>query len=262
MSYHLLIELQVLNGDKFLEKHLSEGPSNTRFTSRFCARVLIEAIDILIERNLICSLQKSPHVSILADECQDISTQKELFICGRWLVNGKPEEHFLTALHVRSTNAGTIAEALQSLQQKQLDLRKLFGQGYDGAATLAGEISGVYKEIQTSSAHAIYIQCSCHRLQLASIQAAASVKEIRMFWNHDQHLEVVLLFPKKAEALKGTQAVLGFPELKIVKPSDTRWLSPERCVKGICNELPPLCKPIHSYTSHLEMLSHMVYTPF
>ena len=69
------------------------------------------------------------------------------------------------------------------LQQKQLDLRKLIGQGYDGAATFAGKISGVHKQIQTSSAHAIYIHCSCHRLQLASLQVAASVKEIRMlFW--------------------------------------------------------------------------------
>ena len=88
------------------------------------------------------SLQESPYFSILTDECQDISTQEES-ICGRWLVNGKPEEHFLTVLHVRSTDAGTMAEALQSfLQQKQLDLRKLIGQGCDGAATFAGKISG------------------------------------------------------------------------------------------------------------------------
>ena len=39
-------------------------------------------------------------------------TQEELSICGRWLVNGKPEEHFLTLPHVRSTDAGTITEAL------------------------------------------------------------------------------------------------------------------------------------------------------
>ena len=74
----------------------------------------------------MCSLQGSPYFSILADECQDISTQEELSICGRWLVIGNPEEHFLTVLHVRSTDAGTITEALQSfLQQKQLDVRKL-----------------------------------------------------------------------------------------------------------------------------------------
>ena len=46
------------------------------------------------------------------------------------MVNGKPEEHFLTVFHVSSTDSSTIAEALQSfLQQKQLDLRKLTDQG-------------------------------------------------------------------------------------------------------------------------------------
>ena len=99
------------------------------------------------------------------------------------VVNGKPEEHFLTALHVHSTYAGTIVEALQSFfQQKQLDLRMLIGQGYDSVATFAGKISVVHKRIQTTSAHAIYIHCSCHRLQLASILAATLVKEIRMFF--------------------------------------------------------------------------------
>ena len=48
----LIIELQVLNGDKLLEKHLSEGPSNARYTSRFSARVLIETNDIWIEQSL------------------------------------------------------------------------------------------------------------------------------------------------------------------------------------------------------------------
>ena len=73
-TYKELIELQVLTGDELFEKHLSEGLSNAKYTSRFSARVLIEAIDIWIERKLLCSLQESPYFSILADECQDIST--------------------------------------------------------------------------------------------------------------------------------------------------------------------------------------------
>ena len=100
-----VIELQVLNSNELLEKHLSEGPSNAQYTLRFSARVLIEAINIWIERKL----QESPYFSILVDECQDISTREELSICGRRLINGKPEEHLLTVLHVRSTDAGTIA---------------------------------------------------------------------------------------------------------------------------------------------------------
>ncbi len=90
----------MLNGHELLVKHLSDGPSNALYTSRLSASVLI---DIWIKRKLIYSLLESPYFSILADECQDISTQQELSICDRWLVNGKLEEHILTVLlHVRS----------------------------------------------------------------------------------------------------------------------------------------------------------------
>ena len=47
--------------------------------------------------------------------------------------------------------------------------------------------------------------------------------------------KLIYYSPQKAEALKGIQAVRGFP---IVKPSDTRWLSHERW--AICKELPLL----------------------
>ena len=63
----------MFNGEELLEKHLREGPSNAQYTSRFSARLLVEVIDIWIERKLMCSLQESPYFSILADECQDIS---------------------------------------------------------------------------------------------------------------------------------------------------------------------------------------------
>ena len=99
--------------------------------------------------------------------------------------------------------------------------------------------------MQTSSAHAIYTHCSCHRLQLASIQAAASA-EGGCLWNHDQRLEVFYYSLPKAEALKGIQAILGFPKLKIGKPSDTRRLSHERCVKAICRNCLHCCKPFHT----------------
>ena len=36
-----------------------------------------------------------------------------------------------------------------------------------------------------------------------------------------------------AQSLKEVQKILDFPELKIVKPSDTRWLAHERCVKAV-----------------------------
>ena len=75
--------------------------------------------------------------------------------------------------------------------------------------------------------------------------------------------KVLYYSTQKAKAMKGIQAILSFPELKIVKPSGSRCLSHERCVRAICKELPPLLQTLSQlYESHLEMLRHMVYSPF
>ena len=108
--------------------------------------MLLEAIDTWLDRKLMESLRSSPYFSVLADECVDISTTEELSICCRWIVNGKPEEHFLTVLHISALDAANISDAICSfLESKNLDYRKLVGQGYDGAAVLAGEHNGVQK---------------------------------------------------------------------------------------------------------------------
>ena len=52
--------------------------------------------------------------------CQDISTQKELSICCRWIVDGYPEEHFLDIFHVEDVDAASITQALTSFMELQL----------------------------------------------------------------------------------------------------------------------------------------------
>ena len=83
------------------------------------------------------------------------------------VVHGQPEEHYLTKLHVRKADAETIAAALASyMSDHNLDFRKLVGKGNDGAATFSGKKSGVQKRVCVHAAYALYIHCSCHRLQL------------------------------------------------------------------------------------------------
>ena len=74
-------------------------------------------------------------------------------------------------------------------------------------------------------------------------------------------MEVVLLLAQNAEAVKAIQAVLGFPKLKIVKPSDTRCLSHERCVKAICKDLPPLLQTLSQlYQSSGDAEAYGIYS--
>ena len=73
--YPHLIELQVANGDKVLQKHINQGSSNAQYTSSFSLRIFVEAIDTRLERKLLQSLKSSLLFSVLADECRDISTR-------------------------------------------------------------------------------------------------------------------------------------------------------------------------------------------
>ena len=101
-NFQDLIDLQIANGDEILMKHIKEGPSNAQYISSFSCRTLLAAIDEWLDQRLVQSLKSSPFFSLLADECEDVSTQEELSICCRWLVDGKPEEHFLSILHIKA----------------------------------------------------------------------------------------------------------------------------------------------------------------
>ena len=86
--------------------------------------------------------------------------------------------------------------------------------------------------MKKNSPHAIFVHC--HLLQLACVQAATHTEGIK-------HVDITLITlwkffhcsPKRSENLKEVQRVLNLPELKIVKPSDTRWLAYEGCIKAV-----------------------------
>ena len=105
---------------------------------------------------------------------------------------------------MKATDAATITDTLLSfVKQKNLNITKLVGPGYDGAAVVSGHVHGVAKRVRVHSAHAVYIHCTCHRLQLASLQAADSVVAIKKLFGAMTNLWKSFHYSlKKAEALK------------------------------------------------------------
>lgn len=72
--YEQLVELQFANGDEILQHHVEEGLQNAQYTSKFSAIMSLNAIDTWLDRKLMDNLASSPYFSVLADECDDIST--------------------------------------------------------------------------------------------------------------------------------------------------------------------------------------------
>ena len=95
-----------------------------------------------------------------------------------------------------------LSQKLYSPSYSRSDLRKLIGQGYDGAATFSGKISGVHKRIQTSSAHA-------YPLFLSQVSACfnsgscISEGDKDVFGTMTSVWKLFYYSPQKAEALKG-----------------------------------------------------------
>lgn len=94
-------------------------------------------------------IAKSKFVSVMADESADVSTIKQLSVCIRYLSKLSAEEiqvheTFLGFVELPRTDAATItASLLQHLPKWGVDLNRLRGMGFHGAATMSGSVTGV-----------------------------------------------------------------------------------------------------------------------
>ena len=195
---------------------------NAIYTSKMAVVEFENALGTWVEESLLNQLHKAPFFSIMADECTDVTTIEELTICCCWVESGVPEEHFIGILPLKKANAESIYSALvEYCREKNIQLGKLIGMGFHGAATSSGDKTGVQRRLKTLT-HALYVRCSCHVLQLAFVQAANVTPGIKHVYTTLMTLWKFFHYsPKRAKSLNEIQKVLDLPELKIVKQSDT-----------------------------------------
>ena len=234
-TFEQLVDLVVSCGGEPLKQFMDKAKRNAMYTSHIAVVQFMEALGTWVEESLLKRLHKAPFFSVMADECTDVATIEEMSVFCHWEENGSPEEHFLEILHLKQANAESIYSALvECLKEKNLQISNVVGMGFDGAAAFSGKKTGVQAKIKKVAPHAFFVHCHCHMLQLACVQAANATLRIK-------HVYVTLIAlwkffhysPKRAESLKAVQNVLDLPELKVAKPSDTRWLAHERCVRAV-----------------------------
>ena len=242
---HLLIEC----GDQDLKQFFEhDARKNAHYRCTTAISELIQAINTHLETRMLDQIRKSHFFSITADESCNISTVEELSICARLLNNGKPEEHFLKLIPVDRTDAATIASTIKAFpDQNNLLATKMRAIGLDGAAAMSGVRTGVQARLRCHSPLAIYIHCRCHQLQLACVYAAKMIKTVSRVQSNILAIWKVFHYsPKKAAVLREIQAVLAHPQLKMLKPGDTRWLSHRNSVHAIRRSFSPLVVALES----------------
>jgi hAT family C-terminal dimerisation region len=116
---------------------------------------------------------------------------------------------------------------VENLQQCELDIACLVGQGYDGASSMSGQYNGVQAIIRTNYApHALYVHCAAHSLNLA-ISITSKIPAIRDCLGTIETVYNFFHTPKRKAILEKTiEESDETPRTKTLKRLNlTRWVS-------------------------------------
>ena len=150
-NFAALVDLIVSCGDD-LKQFTEKSARNATYTSTDSISDFIEALGLWIEESQLRRLHEAPFYSVIADECTDITTIEEISLCFRWEENGEPVEHFFDTIRLKKADAASIYNTLTDwFKQKGIQLTKLVGIGFDGAATFSGTRTGVQARLKKNS---------------------------------------------------------------------------------------------------------------
>ncbi|XP_033754852.1 zinc finger MYM-type protein 1-like [Pecten maximus] len=119
----------------------------------------------------------------MADEATDCSTKEQIALYVRYFNRQQGEvcEEFLGYREASSTTGQALAETfLEALDEYGINIDQMRGQGYDGAANMAGVHRGVQARIRERVPLALYTHCRAHscketivRNMMDTVQTAA-----------------------------------------------------------------------------------------
>ncbi|XP_077972701.1 zinc finger MYM-type protein 1-like [Styela clava] len=161
-----LLLFRIDAGDEDLKRHFARMAGNAKYRSPMIQNEILKVASNMIVQDIVMEANKS-FVSVIADESCDISGKEQLSIVLRYVKGGEVCERFTGLVEMDSVSAESISSnILTHVSGIGVDLQKLVGQGYDGATTMAGHVSGVQKRIRNKYMRAIFVHCASHCLNL------------------------------------------------------------------------------------------------
>ena len=138
-----LLQFRIDAGDEELKKHFAQMAGNAKYTSPMFQIEILAIASNMIVQEIVIEANKS-YVSVMADESCNISGKEQLSIVLRYMIGSKVHEILTGFLEMDSLSAESISTSILAYLSKiGVDFQKLVGQGYDGASTMAGHLSGV-----------------------------------------------------------------------------------------------------------------------
>ncbi|XP_042466059.1 zinc finger MYM-type protein 1-like [Zingiber officinale] len=179
--------------------------------------------------------------TLLLDEARDCSVKEKMAVVIRYVnKHGQLIERFMVVVHVGTTTASCLKEAIDSLFAKYgFSVARLRGQGYDGASNMSGEFIGLKALIMKENPYVLYVHCFAHQLQLVIVAVAQENQYICDFmWIVGSVVNTSASSCKRADKLRQLEhdrkvkllergeisSGRGLnQETSLARPGDTRW---------------------------------------
>ncbi|CAA7012844.1 unnamed protein product [Microthlaspi erraticum] len=163
---------------------LKNAPGNNQMVSHPIQKDIVHCFS---EEVISSIIQEIDHdvFALLVDESADSSEKEQMAIVFRFVdKHGIVKERFVGLIHVKDTCSSTLKSGIDSLLAKyRLSLKKVRGQGYDGAGNMRGEFNGLRALISRESSCAYYVHCFAHQLQLVVVAVAKNHLEVGNFFD-------------------------------------------------------------------------------
>lgn len=241
-----LISYLADHGDLVLKDHLSEAAANATYLSPNSQNEMICIVGQHIQLEIVDQVKKAGVFTVMMDETTDVSHKEQVAILVRYVhetdTTVAVEERLLGVIDTADTTGEALCTLLvDCLTSRDLSVKDIVGQGYDGGANMRGASKGVQARILKLNPVALFTHCFAHNLNRALVNAACdtSTADARNFFGV---VELVYTFVEGSAARHAyfikTQREYNNDEvpLHLVGLSDTRWNCRANSLRRLSNE--------------------------
>lgn len=230
-SVNHLSQLQpIISEDSKVAKHVSLKRTK-------CTQIIKNVFSKTVEENIVNDIKKNKF-SIYLDESTDISNTKLLAVLVKYFSNGKLQTQMLDLIPINADNGtalGLFTLFKNSLNKLNLTTKNIVGYCADNASVMMGCNESFKSYLLKENPYVVINGCICHTAHLIASSGASCLPNRIETLLHNIYT-YFSRSPKRQAVLREFQTFMKESQVKILQPSQTRWLSLHKCVDRILDQ--------------------------
>ena len=206
---------------------------------------LITVVADAVMKAILRDIKNAMYFSVILDCTPAISHKEQMSLTIRYVSDGvNVEKHvdvheaFIKFLPVESTTGQDLCDVLvNELENLELNVQNIRGQGYDNGANMKGVHSGVQKWLLNINSRAFFIPCACHNYNLVVADMAKTCPDALTFFGIVQRMYTIFSASTKRWSLFRKHV----SNLSVKPLCETRWECRIDSVKALRYQLPEFC---------------------